>query len=97
MTRLPPESGDATDDIDYYFFATQVLRNMEGDDFDLWNYLVQKHLVSTQQQEQPFSGSWRPHQEGASLHNSRMYATTLSLLTLQVSYRHLPLYRPVKL
>lgn len=97
MTHLPPERGDATDDIDYYFFATQVLRNMEGDDFDLWNYLVQKHLVSTQQQEQPFSGSWRPHQEGASLRNSRMYATTLSLLTLQVSYRHLPLYRPVKL
>ena len=26
-----------------------------------------------------------------------MYATVLSLLTLQVPYRHLPLYRPVRL
>jgi hypothetical protein len=97
MTHLPPERGDATYDIDYFFFATQVLRNMEGTDFDLWNYLVQKHLVSMQDQKEPFSGSWRPRQPGISLRSSRMYVTALSLLTLQVSYRHLPFYRPVKL
>lgn len=70
---------------------------MEGTDFDLWNYLVQKHLVSMQDQKEPFSGSWRPRQPGISLRSSRMYVTALSLLTLQVSYRHLPFYRPVKL
>jgi len=97
MNHLPPENADALGDNETWFFATQVLRNMEGDDFDLCNYLVQSHLIRTQERKSPFGGSWRPLEEAAAPRQSRMYATVLSLLTLQVPYRHLPLYRPVRL
>ena len=97
MNHLPPENADALGDNETWFFATQVLRNMEGDDFDLCNHLVQSHLVRTQERKAPVRGSWRPLEEAAALRQSRMYATVLSLLTLQVPYRHLPLYRPVRL
>jgi hypothetical protein len=107
MTNLPPErgetvgSGETWGDREYYFFATQVLRNREGDDFDLWNHLVRDHLVVTQETEGPSGGSWSPLGETLgetpSLRTSRIYATAISLLTLQVYHRNLPLYRPVKL
>jgi hypothetical protein len=97
MRNLPAEIVGPVDDIDLYFFATQVLKNMEGDDFDLWHHLVRKHLILTQEQDGSLRGSWRPSAEAAGLRASRVYTTALSLLTLQVSYRHLPLYRPVTL
>ena len=97
MNHLPLENADALGDNETWFFATQVLRNMEGDDFDLWNHLIQTHLVRTQERKSPVRGSWRPLEEAAAPRQSRMYATVLSLLTLQVPYRHLPLYRPVRL
>lgn len=111
MKNLPPErgekvgAGETLGDREYYFFATQVLRNREGDNFDLWNHLVRDHLVFLQETKTPFAGSWSPLKEtpgqtpGETLavRTSRIYATAISLLTLQVYHRYLPLYRPVKL
>ncbi|MFM7292996.1 MAG: hypothetical protein ACKO6B_17445, partial [Planctomycetia bacterium] len=97
MGAMPPNDGTALDAIDYHFFATQVLRNMEGADFDLWHHLIQEHLVRTQEQNGSFSGSWPPVTDAPSIRASRVYSTSLALLTLQTCYRHLPLYRPVTL
>lgn len=97
QAHLPPETDDPFRSVDYHFFATQVLRNMEEPDFDLWQHLVQDHLVRTQERQEPVRGSWRPHEEGPAVRDSRMYATAVSLLTLQAAYRNLPIYRPVKL
>jgi hypothetical protein len=97
MAHLPPERSDALGDVDYYFFATQVLRNMEGDEYDLWNHLIQRHLVQTQAQEGKFAGSWNPPIASSNPRASRMYVSVLAVLTLQSYQRSLPLYRPVKL
>ena len=42
------------------------------------------------------AGSWGPEGVPHGDRGGRMYATSLALLTLQVYYRHLPMYRPIK-
>ncbi len=96
VANLPPGSGDKLGDIYYYHYATQVLHHMEGPEFDLWNHRMREHLLRTQEKEGHRAGSWSP--EGASYgdRGGRLYTTGMALLTLQVYYRHLPMYRPVK-
>ena len=96
MENLPPESGSSLGRIYYYYHATQVLHHMEGPEFDLWNYRMREHLIRTQEPSGHQVGSWNPQGTDRGERGGRMYATALSLLTLQVYYRHLPMYRPVR-
>jgi len=94
--HLPPESGKDLGQIYYYHYATQVLHHMEGSEFDLWNHRVREHLIRTQEKEGHKAGSWNPKGTDWGSRGGRLYATGMALLTLQVYYRHLPMYRPVK-
>jgi hypothetical protein len=96
MENLPPDSGDALGPIYYYYYATQVLHHLEGEEFDLWNLRMREHLLRSQAKSGHEEGSWRPDGADWGKQGGRIYATSLSLLTLQVYYRHLPLYRRVK-
>lgn len=96
MENLPSESGSSLGRIYYYYHATQVLHHMEGAEFDLWNYRMREHLIRTQEQSGHQVGSWNPQGTDRGERGGRMYATAMSLLTLQVYYRHLPMYRPVR-
>jgi hypothetical protein len=95
MQNLPPESSNKLGNLYYYYYATQVLHHMEGSEFDLWNYRMREHLLRLQAREGHRAGSWDP--EGANYGNrgGRLYTTSMALMTLQVYYRHLPMYRPV--
>ncbi|MCS7238850.1 MAG: terpene cyclase/mutase family protein [Thermoguttaceae bacterium] len=93
--NLPPEGGTALGQIYYYHYATQVLHHMEGPEFDLWNYRMREHLIRTQEKEGCKAGSWNPEGTDWGSHGGRIYATGLAIMTLQVYYRHLPLYRPI--
>lgn len=95
MTQLPPKEGQNVGPLYYYYYATQVLHHMEGEDWDLWNHRMREHLIRTQEKSGHREGSWNP--EGADWGNrgGRIYATSLALMILQEYYRHLPLYRPV--
>jgi len=76
----------------YNYYATQVLHHWGGAEWRKWNQVMREHLVERQIQEGPAAGSWRvrdPH--GSS--GGQIYETALSLLTLEVYYRHLPIYR----
>jgi hypothetical protein len=97
MQNLPPESGDQLGAIYYYYYATQVLHHLEGTNFDLWNYRMREHLIRTQQKTGHKTGSWNPEGVDYGARGGRLYATAMSLLTLQVYYRHLPMYRVIKL
>ncbi len=90
----PPKSASSLGQIYYHYYATQVLHHMGGEDFDLWNHLMREHLIRTQQSGGHKDGSWNP--QGASFGNrgGRLYSTSMALMTLQVYYRHLPLYGP---
>jgi hypothetical protein len=93
MQHLPPENAKALGAMYYYYYATQVLHHMEGPEFDLWNYRMREHLVRTQQQSGHRAGSWEPEGCDQGATGGRLYSTSLALLTLQVYYRHLPMYR----
>ena len=93
--NLPPENATTLGQIYYYHYATQVLHHMEGPEFDLWNYRIREHLIRTQQKEGCKAGSWNPEGTDWGNRGGRLYATGLAIMTLQVYYRHLPLYRPI--
>lgn len=84
--------GPRQGDIYYNYYATQVIHHWGGDLWNKWNLQMREQLVSTQVTAGPGVGSWDvtdPHGSGG----GRIYQTTLSILTLEVYYRHLPIYR----
>ena len=95
MENLPPESASQLGAIYYYYYATQVLHHLEGSDFDLWNHRMREHLLRLQESEGHAAGSWNPQGADWGKQGGRLYATSLAMMTLQVYYRHLPMYRPV--
>ena len=97
MENLPPESGDQLGAIYYYYYATQVLHHMEGSAFDLWNHRMREHLIRTQGKKGHAEGSWSPEGADWGKQGGRLYTTSLALMTLEVYYRHLPLYRMIVL
>ena len=95
LRHPPPESGETLGDLDYYFFATQVMRNMEGESFDRWNHLIREHLLRTQEQAEEMAGSWAGQTTDLGGRTDRLYGTAIALMTLQVYYRTCPMYRPM--
>ena len=96
MEHLPPESSTKLGAIYYYYYATQVLHHMEGPNFDLWNHRMREHLIRTQEKSGHKAGSWDPNGTDQGKRGGRLYATAMAIFTLQVYYRHLPMYRTVK-
>ncbi|MDA1049237.1 MAG: hypothetical protein O3C40_01995 [Planctomycetota bacterium] len=95
MQNQPPESATQLGQIYYYYYATQVLHHLEGSEFDLWNHRMREHLLRTQEKEGHQAGSWSPVGADWGKQGGRLYATSLALSTLEVYYRHFPMYRPV--
>jgi hypothetical protein len=84
----------------YNYYATQVMHHWGGDEWTKWNTAMRDQLVNTQEHAGHAAGSWSPLNEDGSKrdpHGSdaggRLYTTCLSILTLEVYYRHLPLYQ----
>jgi hypothetical protein len=78
----------------YWYYATQLMFHMKGDYWKQWNDRLHPLLVSQQIQTGRFAGSWDPlhPQDRWGPHAGRIYVTTLNLLSLEVYYRHLPIY-----
>ncbi|MFO0807896.1 MAG: prenyltransferase/squalene oxidase repeat-containing protein [Gemmataceae bacterium] len=83
------------DNIYYYYYATQVMHFFGGDDWDkLWNPKMRDLLIDTQDNTTTANrGSWTPDRTITGTGGGRLTSTCLSLLTLEVYYRHLPLYK----
>jgi len=83
-------------DMYYYYYATQVMHFYEGPEWHKdWNPAMRDMLVKLQVPEGKGanSGSWDP--DGGFMGGScgRLGCSIMSLLTLEVYYRHLPLYK----
>ena len=90
--NAPPAWGNTY----YTYYATQVMHHMQGSHWDFWNGTDGKKgmrdiLVDRQDKD----GSWDPRGDAHSGAGGRIMQTSLSLLTLEVYYRHLPLYQRV--
>jgi hypothetical protein len=103
VKRLRTAPPGKNDNIYYLYYATQVMHHMQGESWRFWNEgvdadgkkihngirdsLISKQDKGTTPQHPHQIGSWGGSQGG------RVMATSLSLLCLEVYYRHLPLYR----
>ena len=81
----------------YWYYATQLLHNLKNKDWEQWNPHVREELVKTQVKDDTCArGSWDPSQPRGDHWGQtagRLFQTSLSILTLEVYYRYLPLYR----
>jgi hypothetical protein len=84
--------GPNPNDMYYNYYATQVLHHWGGDLWKKWNAELREDLVRSQVTEGPAAGSWRPGGPHSDV-GGQLYQTTLSILTLEVYYRHLPIYQ----
>ncbi len=76
----------------YNYYATQVLHHWGGDEWKRWNDVMRDHLIRTQVRDGVEAGSWDitdPHGGPG----GRLYQTCLCVMTLEVYYRHLPIYQ----
>ena len=106
LKNLPTDTGDYTvvpvgtpgnpqRDTYYWYYATQVMFHMRGEYWQQWQEQLHPLLVDQQTQEGELAGSWNPRYPVADRwapFGGRLYVTCLNLLSLEVSYRHLPLY-----
>jgi len=93
MKNMPD---NAARNLYYWYYATQVMHNIPGPDWDAWNRKVRRVLIDSQAKEGCASGSWDPNAPAADQwgsHGGRVMMTALSALTLEVYYRYLPLYK----
>ena len=89
--------GEKTYDMYYYYYATQVMHFYGGDTWNKeWNPAMRDFLLKQQVKDAKnikVDGSWDPDK---GLHmgpqTGRLGTTATALLTLEVYYRHLPLY-----
>ena len=74
------------------------MHHMGGDAWDFWNEGPKGKnsgggMRDILIQRQDPDGSWNPTNDAHGSSGGRIMVTSLSLLTLEVYYRHLPLYR----
>jgi hypothetical protein len=80
----------------YWYYATQVMHNISGPDWDKWNREMRRALIDTQAKESCASGSWdpvNPSKDPWGDRGGRIMMTALSALSIEVYYRYLPLYK----
>jgi hypothetical protein len=103
VQRLKAYPPSKLDNIYYLYYATQVMHHMQGESWNFWNAgidekgqkvhsgirdsLITKQDTGATPKHSHQAGSWGGSPGG------RVMATSLSLLCLEVYYRHLPLYR----
>jgi len=85
--------GPNIDDMYYSYYATQALHHWGDDRWEKWNAVMRDQLVLSQAQIGDAAGSWRTDSSFHSDAGGRLYTTCLSILTLEVYYRYLPIYR----
>jgi hypothetical protein len=78
----------------YNYYATQVMRHWEGEEWLNWNSQMRDQLVHAQAKQGHEDGSWftGTGDNGAGP-GGRLYCTAMATMILEVYYRHLPLYR----
>lgn len=89
------EEGPSDNDIYYNYYATQVLHHWGGPLWSKWNEVMREQLIRTQDKTGHARGSWYPVDPHAA-QGGRLYQTCLSTMTLEVYYRHLPLYNEIE-
>lgn len=91
IRRIALRSPRYNNEYENYYIA-QVLHHWGGERWDRWNRMNRQSLVHRQIQDGHADGSWEPVGRWGRT-GGRLYMTCMHILTLEVYYRHLPLYR----
>jgi len=85
--------GPNTSNMYYSYYATQVLHHFGGEKWKQWNEVMRDSLVASQNRAGHQTGSWffGGGDMGASK-GGRLYCTAMAAMTLEVYYRHMPIY-----
>ena len=79
-------------DMYFNYYASQALHHLGGPGWKRWNPRMRNYLVNSQATEGHETGSWY-FKEAWSDRGGRLYTTALSILTLEVYYRYMPMYQ----
>jgi hypothetical protein len=98
VENLEKVSPGAIRNMYYYYYATQVVHHFGGEPWERWNPKMRDLLIEAQDQglnadKKDQKGSWSPAGDAWGGQIGRLGYTSLVVLTLEVYYRHLPLYR----
>lgn len=89
----PLSYGEESQDVYYWYYATQFFHHMEGSYWTKWNSVMRQAVPSHQIKSGAEKGSWSPADDKWGMRGGgRLYVTCLSIYMLEVYYRHLPLY-----
>ncbi len=80
----------------YFYYATQVMHNLPGAEWDEWNRATRRYIIETQEKEGCAAGSWNPElptKDTWADEGGRLLITSVNTLSLEVYYRFLPLYK----
>jgi hypothetical protein len=77
----------------YSYYATQAMHHWGGARWERWNPVMRDRLVDSQVKLGESAGSWATDESHGSHMGGRIYTTCLSILTLEVYYRYLPIYQ----
>ena len=80
----------------YWYYGTQVMHHWGGRPWKRWNEAIRDALVTTQVRTGHEEGSWHPNTPHGG-QGGRLYMTVLACCTLEVYYRHAPLFRKIEL
>jgi len=86
-------TGPSPNNLYYNYYATQVLHHWGGEPWNEWNDVMRDQLIDTQIQQGDAAGSWNPTGDHGSGPGGKLYQTSLSIMTLEVYYRYMPMYR----
>ena len=85
-----------SENVYYWYYATQTLHQAGGSHWERWNKKMRDVLVLSQVTRGNHAGSWKPvHSHSRA--GGRVYTTALAACTLEVYYRHLPIFRQIDL
>ena len=84
--------GPSPTDNYYNYYATQVMKQYGGAEWDAWNNKMRDQIVSTQVQTGHGAGSWYVEDGISAQAGGRLYCTCMSTMMLEVYYRYMPLY-----
>lgn len=88
----PLAYGGGSQNVYYWYYATQFFHHMEGPYWNKWNSVMRQAVPTQQIKSGAEKGSWSPADDEWGPHGGRLYVTCLSIYMLEVYYRHLPLY-----
>lgn len=73
----------------YWYYASQFLHHMEGEYWAEWNSVMRDEIPKNQEA----TGSWNPAQDKwAASQGGRLFMTCMCIYSLEIYYRHLPIY-----